>query len=192
MSDKIEELRKFLNSCPAGQIVVQSKLIDLLESGWNQLEGNEKQGMTAEKVDRIEKVEWDPPLLTFVIERHGATVQGSSRAELHTWTVDLERGTASCDPRSGFRQLIPNDAPLKVEPIVEEIERLILNGQDDVRLFWSPDRSKVRVLVSEFISGKSEQTRQGRRKRFREALDKKLERSGWIRVPRKRDVYARN
>ena len=66
-----------------------------------------------------------------------------------------------------------------VEPIVEEIERLIVNGQDDLRLFWSPDRYRVHVLVSDFISSNSEQTRQGRRKRFRTALDKKLEGSCW-------------
>ena len=67
MSDKIEKLRQFLGSIPAGKIEVQSNLINLLESCWNQLERNEEQGMMAEKLDRIEKFEWDPRFLTFVI-----------------------------------------------------------------------------------------------------------------------------
>jgi len=42
MNGKIEELRQFLNSYPAGEIKDQSELITLLESSWNQLEGNEE------------------------------------------------------------------------------------------------------------------------------------------------------
>ena len=44
--------------------------------------------MWASKLGRMEKVEWQPPYLTFSIERHGATVKGSTRAELQNWQVD--------------------------------------------------------------------------------------------------------
>jgi hypothetical protein len=45
-------------------------------------------------VSRAEELSWNPPILSFTIERHGATARGSSRAELHEWTVNLHEGTA--------------------------------------------------------------------------------------------------
>ena len=54
-------------------------------------------------IGRMENVEWHPPILTFLIERHGGTVLGSARAELQRWTVDLDRRTATCE-RVGHRQ----------------------------------------------------------------------------------------
>ena len=64
-------------------------------------------------IDRMEKVEWVPPVLRFQIERHGATVKGSSRAELHEWTIDLCKATAECVSK-GSRQIIPMAPRLNV------------------------------------------------------------------------------
>jgi hypothetical protein len=37
--------------------------------------------MTGQKLlGRMEEVVWEPPILSFTVERHGGTVQGSSRA----------------------------------------------------------------------------------------------------------------
>jgi hypothetical protein len=46
-------------------------------------------------LNRMEKPIWNPPILTFRIERHGAAALGSSRAEVQEWTVDLERMTTT-------------------------------------------------------------------------------------------------
>jgi hypothetical protein len=78
-------------------------LADFLAAAWEQLNGFDAEGMAAEKLDRIEQVEWNPPRLTFVIERHGGTVMGSTRAELHGWSIDIDRGTANCNPSHSYR-----------------------------------------------------------------------------------------
>ena len=147
--------------------------------------------MSAEKLDRLKDPVWDPPVLSFVIERHGETVLGSSRASLQHWSLNLETGKATCNPNYSYRQLRPRDSPLKIEPLVEEVAGVITHGKEDDRLVWSGDRSTVRVLVSRFISGHSKQTRQGRRKSFRDALDEKLCAKGWTKVPHGRDRYGR-
>jgi hypothetical protein len=87
----------------------------------------------------MEAVAWNPPVLTFRIERHGGTVLGSTRAELQHWHVDLERKTASL-VKTGRRQLRPMQPRLNVEPLVEEIVRLIVAEQpaEGWRLVASP------------------------------------------------------
>jgi hypothetical protein len=127
--------------------------------------------------------------VTFVIERHGGTVAGSTRAKLHRWTIDLNLAEASCDPSSRFRQLNPRDAQLRTEPLVSEVVEQIIAGRDSEKLKWLSDRSLVRILVSKFITGGFKQTEQGRRQRFREVLDRRLEAAGWTKV--QLDVYRR-
>jgi hypothetical protein len=56
--------------------------------------GADETAMEGWKVSRAEELSWNPPILSFTIERHGATARGSSRAELHEWTVTLHEGTA--------------------------------------------------------------------------------------------------
>jgi hypothetical protein len=59
------------------------ELVNLLAAAWDDLSIARGSGMEPDKLyDRMEKVHWEPPLLLFVIERHGGTVQGSTRAEL--------------------------------------------------------------------------------------------------------------
>ncbi|QEL17837.1 hypothetical protein [Limnoglobus roseus] len=41
----------------------------------------------------MEKVAWEPPKIVVRIERHEATMMGSSRAEVQEWTIDLEHRT---------------------------------------------------------------------------------------------------
>jgi hypothetical protein len=69
---------------------------------------------------------------------------------------------------------------LKVEPLVEEIVRLVVRKQEDDRLRWSEDGS-VRVLVGQvFPKGSAvRETLAGRRKRFRAALSDRLAGEGW-------------
>jgi hypothetical protein len=47
------------------------------------------------------------------------------------------------------------------------------------------------MLVSTFITGKYKRTREGRRKRLREALKERLTQIGWYKVSNKPDVYER-
>ncbi len=128
---------------------------------------------------RMEAVTWNPPLLTFTIERHGAYVLGSTRATLQKWTVDVERRTAVCDD-VGYRQLIPRQPRLDVAAIAEEIIDLIVKRSKDERLKWFPD-GRVRVLVGNILPDKSavKQTLTAQRKRFRAAVKEQLANHGW-------------
>jgi hypothetical protein len=67
---------------------------DLLAGCWDALSGGTDTNMYAEKLWRIEQPLWSPPTREFSIERHGQTVNGSSRATVYRWSIDLEKGTA--------------------------------------------------------------------------------------------------
>jgi hypothetical protein len=57
--------------------------------------GSTESKMADWKVERAENMEWRSPVLTFVVERHGAAAMGSSRAERQQWTLNLEKNTAN-------------------------------------------------------------------------------------------------
>jgi len=188
--DIMTQLRQRLRTLTPGP--VDDDFDTLLAGAWDQFEGAGEQGTTGAKLrGRMENVRWDPPVLTFEIERHGATVMGSTRGAVHRWTVNIESGLAECDERHSYRQLVDRASPLRVKPLVDEIAEVIGKGKGDERLKWSPDRRSVRVLVADFIDGWFKQTREGRRRRFRDALEGRLTQDGWQRVARKRDVYEK-
>src|SRR5262245_41209440 len=96
----IQAMRHQLRDRPVGQIEqeVYGKITKFLADCWPQLKSaDDTFRMTAEKLHRAEGLAWYPPCLTFLIERHGRTVLGSTRAELHQWTVDLDWETAKCE-----------------------------------------------------------------------------------------------
>src|SRR5690348_8052575 len=93
--DALAKLRSYLSSLPPGPITDTSVVEELLVQCWECLSGANDTRMVAYKIHRMENAEWNPPLLQFEIERHGGTVWGSSKAELQSWTVDVEHGTAS-------------------------------------------------------------------------------------------------
>ena len=184
---KIEALREFLSGIPPGPIGQdkdEARLIDLLRSCWGEIDGSEAESMAAYKLGRMEQPVWDPPLLRFKIERHGGTVLGSTRAEVHQWVVNVLDGRADCNPDFGKRQLHPRQPALKVDRLADELVALILNGKDDPRLKWSLDHSRVTLRIGKVIrdSGYKE-TVAGRRRRLGDAIEKRLRAQGWVKVP---------
>jgi hypothetical protein len=176
----MDELTGYLKSLDPGPVEQTNQLERLLAKVWDDLGGNED-GMTGHKlIGRMEQVEWHPPRLTFVIERHGGTVLGSTRAELQRWTIDLEQKIATCE-RTGHRQLSPMATRVDVKPIAEEIAGKIGGGERDDRLRWLPD-GRVRVQMGEIFPKGSgfKRTIEGRRRRLREALIERLKPNGWI------------
>ncbi len=129
---------------------------------------------------RMEQVAWNPPRLSFVIERHGATVNGSSRAEVQQWEINLETRTAEC-ATVGRRQLVPLAPRLDVRPIAEEVAHLILAGDwQDSRLTWRPDGSvRVRIGMILPVGSALRETLAGRRRRFRKSVEAELSEAGW-------------
>jgi hypothetical protein len=184
------EFEEYLKRLPSGPIEDVSELVNHLEACWDLFSGSESEGMAAAKLDRMEQVHWKAPCLTFVIERHGGTVLGSTRGELHSWYVDVDRRTAECTS-SGYRQLEERDKRFNAELPAAEIAELVLSGSNSPRLKWSSDRGSVTVLVGDFITGKYKQTTVGRRSRFREALAQRLQSMGWEPVSRNGNRYRR-
>src|SRR5208283_4498792 len=180
----MDELRDYLKNLDPGPIQETSQLEQLLAEVWDDLGGDEV-GMIGHKlIGRMEIVEWHPPVLTFVVERHGGTVLGSTRADIHRWTVDLEHQTATCE-RTGQRQLSSMAKRVDVGYIADEIARKITNGEADDRLRWLGD-GRVRVELGRIFPERSgyKQTVQGRRRRLREALIERLTTKGWAHLGR--------
>ena len=164
----MKQLLQYLSSIPAGPISDTAKLEPLLVDCWDEFAGSEAEAMTCFKLrGRMEDVEWNPPVLNFVIERHGGTVMGSTRADLQLWSLDVEAKTASWWHR-GRRQVHPMAARLDVRPMAEEIARLVIDRQEDERLKWYED-GRVRVQIGKILPQGSayKQTLEGRRRRFR-------------------------
>lgn len=175
----MRDLLEYLNSLQAGPVPDPAELTHLLAACWEDFTGSDAEGMEAGKLDgRIEHVAWTPPELSFTIERHGGTVLGSRRAERHRWTLDVDTRTASCE-RIGHQQLSPMAPQLDVRPLAKQIARLILERRLDERVQWNSDGS-VRLCIGMIIPDSGpKQTVEGRRRRFRKALDNELAGSGW-------------
>jgi hypothetical protein len=174
----MDDLRRYLATIPPGEISDTDELQGLLAECWDDLMVTEG-GMKAYKLmGRMEQVSWTPPDLHFEIERHGAAMLGSTRAEVQRWTVNVETGTASLRT-PGRRQLYPMSPRLNVEPMTEEIAQFIVNRERDERLKWYED-GHVRVLIGKIIPSEGPQeTLLKRRRRFRISLTKRLTQQGW-------------
>jgi hypothetical protein len=184
----IERIRQHCASLPPGPVADVPTLGRLLAAVWEELSGDDG-GMEAYKLSRMEKPIWNPPILTFRIERHGAASLGSSRAEVQEWTVDLERLTASVTV-AGRRQIGPIQPRLDVKPIAADLCSAILTGKQDNRLKWE-STSKVRMLVGKVLPEGSavKDTLAARRKRLRNELTRLLAPEGWRMV--RPNVYER-
>ena len=175
----MERLMTYLRQTPEGKIVDTAELEKLLAECWNEFV-RDYGGMKPHKLlGRIEDVLWRPPILYFIIERHGGTAMGSSRAELQHWTVDVEHKTVTVDV-GGYRQITPRAAPLDVKRIAEEIVHLVLNRAEDDRLKWSK-KGHVQVLIGRILPEGSafKQTLLRRRSRVSGAIYRGLTAHGW-------------
>jgi hypothetical protein len=186
----MDALRNYLKTIPPGPIADVTKLRELLAHCWHEFSGHDETSMEDHKVFRMEQAEWQPPKLGFVVERHGGTVMGSSRAELQGWMVDVTTKKAVCGV-AGRRQLRPMQSRLDVSPLAEEIAGLILTHQPDKRLKWyTADRVRVQIGSILTHGSAAKETLTGRRKRFRKALKELLDSQGWNEGPV--NVYSRS
>jgi len=98
---RLDVLRKYLKTLKPGVIKNTYELEKKLRNCWHELKGGDITNMDGYKIlNRMERTKWNPPILSFTIERHGAMVGGSSRAELQLWNVDIEKGEAETDEYS--------------------------------------------------------------------------------------------
>lgn len=175
----MDDLASYLNSLKPGPVENTTQLELLLAETWDDMGGDES-GMAGQKlIGRMEDVEWYPPVLSFLIERHGGTVLGSTRAVVQQWKVDLDlqRATYEC---TGHRQLPPMARPVDVDSIADEIADRIVGHKPDNRLNWLGN-GRFRVELCEIFPDNSgiKQTVYGRRKLLLEALIERLSPIGW-------------
>lgn len=192
----IERLRDFLHDhaaggLPEGAVATAERF---LAECWDALDGGADHGMMGRKLlARTETMHWQPPLLTFRIERHGATAHGSTRAEVQEWCIDLDDRRATCDI-VGHRQVRRPASRADMNALAADVASPVMAGADAPFLVWSEDHQRVRVImtrVDAVLAVGYQQTLAGRRKRFRTALDALLIPAGWSRVPGNRLAYAR-
>jgi hypothetical protein len=173
----MKELAEALASLTAGEVAddARGKIVSLLESCWSELSGAHQGGMASDKLYRAEELRWDPPVLSFVIERHGATVNGSSRAALQTWWIDPGKNVASF-VETGYRRLTPRAARLDVKKVAASVcEAVLLGPGSDYSLvqreivIWN-GVNEIDVWHGKLVSGSNQQTITSRRKRFRKEL----------------------
>ncbi|WP_026603631.1 hypothetical protein [Methylomonas sp. 11b] len=116
----------------------------------------------------------------FELERHGATANGSSRADVHHWEIDIDEGTAQI-VKVGRRQLTKMAPRMDVKAKATEIANAILNGLEHPSLNWDNNQESVVLTISKIIPETVAQTTQSRRKRFKDSLDSILFEQGWVR-----------
>lgn len=176
----MKELLDYLVSTKPGPISDTSELEGVLSGCWHEFDGSNAEGTAGYKLhNRMENVIWEPPILRFVIERHGATVQGSTRAALQHWQLNVQDQTANCSPY-GHRQISPMQPRLDVLSMAEDIVSSIVRHQCDDRLKWNADGS-VRIVVGKVLPEGSavKQTLAGRRKRLRDQVHQLMAGLGW-------------
>lgn len=176
----MDELDRALSNLQPGEVVEPSGLDRLLAEHWTEFRGSDDGGMEGYKLlGRIERVRWQPPVLSFVVERHGGTVLGSTRAELQHWEIDVAERTARL-VKVGHRQLESMAARTDVKELAAEIALRIVSGQDDDRIKWFEDRS-VKIFVTKiFTTGSGfQRTVSGRRKRLIQYVAETLSKAGW-------------
>jgi hypothetical protein len=183
-------LKRQLFELSPGEVTEVGRVAMRLASCWHEFTGSGSERMHAGKLGRMEAVRWDPPVLSFTIERHGAMSVGSTRAELQQWRIDLGRKTARCERRRSYRQALPRAEGVRIEPIARELTDSITAGRADQRLKWQGDGT-VRILMAKIFSYDSGymQTVTGHRKRLRAALETLLTENGWREI--RRDVYSK-
>ena len=106
-------------------------------------------------------------------------MNGSTRAEVQEWTVDLEKKCAVMED-TRRRQLTPMSPKYNPAEHCQTIARLVASNDDHPWLKWSPDKSRVTVNIGLIVpSGHCQQTEIARRKRFRAKLAEMLQAQGW-------------
>lgn len=179
----MKPLRDLLSTMPPGHMSDDNclRILAELSECWESIPGSDVKSTTADKLRRAEEVCWNPPILSFTLERHGGTVRGSNRASLHYWEVDTEQPEARI-VNTSVRQLSPKAQVMDIEKIANEIATLILNGIGyDPRVTWLEDRQRVLVNIGDVIPQTNPQTTQGRRKRFRAILISLMCEANWTR-----------
>jgi hypothetical protein len=178
--DALSELRAFLAQQPAGPLVAAG-VLHLLAACWDEIEGGEAEAMRAWKLGRAEQVAWQPPGLSFIIERHGGTARGSTRADLQRWEVDVDRAVAGCET-VGRRQVREMATRLNLQGLADEVADALSSGNKH-RAIEQLAGGRAKIAIDAVIPSTGfKQTVESRCQRFTAALRNRLTTRGWREV----------
>jgi len=189
--------KKFMLKIPKGKVdashAASNKIASELSCVWSSFDAADDGGLSPEKLHgRMEEIEWNPPILTFKIERHGGTAKGSVYAELQNWVVNIEEHTVKWT--DGGQRIVGERKPrLDVGPLVAEVAKLIAKGSKDDRLIWKQNGQQVQIRIGGVIPGDgiAKATLTGRRNRFSKRLEEILDESGWRKVSGPHHTYEK-
>ena len=176
-------LNALLQTCGEGEIdsAMKPAIIEILGENWEDIPGANCEKTYPYKIKRAqdEPMKWEAPILSFKLERHGGTVMGSKKAEIHSWVIDTQKRRAQIVNKSP-RYLVPPDRKWDPTPLAQELFRAIAQRQEHPNLKWDNENTTVRLIgIRDLIPGDNNQTLQGRRKKFRENLQELLSEKGW-------------
>lgn len=182
MTTALHKLASELTRLPVGPISDEGTVRSLLYDAWDDLFITNHGGFERSKhIGRAVNLTWDPPCLTFDIERHGGFVQGSSRADIQSWRVDVQ-GNSATYVCSRSRQMRSASPRMDMEPIVAKVKASISEKSDDPSITWlDEERSRFKLNIAQIIPNKGPtETVRARRKRLIRDLEKVLGAVGWI------------
>lgn len=185
----IRELAALLRNAPVGVVPAETRVevLKILGECWAEFAGSTDSKMAYWKVVRdggAGELAWNPPILSFTVERHGTAVLGSTRAEKQEWKLDLSKKTAH-HTVIGFRQMRPTASRLNVKSIATRVCDAVRQGPNSNSdlisrgiLVWKDDCIVVRhgMLIP---NDGYQMTISGRRKRFRAELTPLMGAIGW-------------
>ena len=123
--DALNKLKIYVRQLPPGPVLEVAVVEYLLIHCWDLLESADDTAMEGYKlIDRTEGLSWNPPYLNFDLERHGGVALGGKVAEVHSWRVNVEEGTAGIVGRT-THPLQPLEKPLNANELVKELTSLV-------------------------------------------------------------------
>jgi hypothetical protein len=190
-SESITQLCSIVTQLPRGLVSTKhlTPLLAALAAAWDKLEGGTETKMAEFKlIGRARELAWDPDkgCLSLEIIRHGAAHLGSSRAEVHRWSV-YPFQCRSEHRQIRQQQIRPNASRLDVQPIVERIAAILRDADvssapgDIAPGIKRIGPYTIRISPAHFIPAdvKPKQTLQGQRTRFGSDLIDGLAPDGW-------------
>jgi hypothetical protein len=181
MTTALHKLASTLTASPVGPISDEGTVRSLLYDAWDDLLISNHGGFNKDKhIYRAVNLTWNPPYLTFDVERHGGFVQGSSRADIQSWSVDIQANSAT-NTSSRSKQMRPASPRMDMAPIVARVGVLVSEHSDDPWITWlDEEKSRCKVNITQIIPdhGPSETVRE-RRRRLNRDLEKVLGAAGW-------------
>src|SRR5713101_6308502 len=118
-----DELRSYLATLQPGPVTDTSDIQRLLARCWNEFTGDDGSMEGYKLLNRMESASWEPPVISFQIERHGSTVLASSHAALQRWTLNVDALSRKCES-GDHREVKPMQSRQDVCPFAKEIAAL--------------------------------------------------------------------